>query len=203
MMALQCPEGLRGIWDLGETLFGRCWGEASEGQREIWELGAGQGVRKPVGTPATELPGDPGLLPQSPQEPPQSSLHLPGAGEETQVLPRIQWHKNKEADGTAPSACPPTGSLGLSATPPSLAQVPSQSTDHVIPGRGGTGELSPLPPSLHMTSLSPPPPPCPMPQLLFPLILSLCFSVYPLPAKILSEWPLRKIPGCSRSPGNL
>lgn len=78
MMALQCPEGLRGVWDLGETLFGRCWGEASEGQREIWELGAGQGVRKPVGTPATELPGDPGLLPQSPQEPPQSSLHLLG-----------------------------------------------------------------------------------------------------------------------------
>ena len=160
-------------------------------------------MRKPVGIPATELPGDPALLPQSPQEPPQSSLHLPGAGEETQLLPCFQWCKNKKADGTAPSAHPPTSSLCVSATPPSLAQVPSQSMDHVIPGRGGTRELYPLPPSLHMTSLSPPPLSCPIPRLLFPLVLSLCFSVYPLPAKVLSEWPLRKIPGCSGSPGNL
>lgn len=129
-------------------------------------------MRKPVGIPATELPGDPALLPQSPQEPPQSSLHLPGAGGQTQLLPCFQWHKNKKADGTAPSAHPPTGSLGLSAPPPSsLARVPSQSMDHVIPRRGGTRELYPLPPSFHMTSLSPPP--------LVPLLGSSFLSFFP------------------------
>ena len=120
-MALQCPGGLRGVWDLGEILLGRCWGGGK--RRSERNLGA-RGMRKPVRIPATELPGDPALLQQSPQEPPQSSLHLPGAGGETQFLPCFQWHKNKKADGTAPSAHPPTGSLGLSATQPCPDSLP-------------------------------------------------------------------------------
>ena len=186
-MALQCPRGLRGVWDLGETLLGRCWRGGK--RRSERNLGA-RGMRKPVRIPATELPGDPVLLP----EPSRAPTKLPpsprcwGGGVETQLLPCFQWHKNKKADGAAPSAHPPTGSLGLSAPPPSLAQVPSQSMDHVIPRRGGTRELYPLPPSFQMTSLSLPPlshSSAPLSSHSFPL-----FSCLPPP----SQGPFRMAP---------
>lgn len=98
-----------------------------------------------MGNAATEFPGDQALLPQSSHVPPQGSLHLPGAGEETQLSPCFQRCKNKKADGPAPSAHPPPASRGLSATPPSLAKSSGprevggrgwQSMNHVIPGRG-------------------------------------------------------------------
>ena len=116
-----------------------------------------------MGNAATEFPGDQALLPQSSHVPPQGSLHLPGAGEETQLSPCFQRCKNKKADGPAPSAHPPPRQPWSLCHPTQPCQelrsqgswgagVAEHESCDTRKGARGYRVLYPLPLSLHVTS---------------------------------------------------
>lgn len=161
-------------------------------------------MKKPVGSPATKLPGDQALLPQSPQGTIPKLPHLPGAEEGSQLPPCFQLGKSNKANGTVASMPTPT-------TTPCCQELGSQGSLGVaehgpceIRG-GGIRVLYPLPtllsralpfllPFLAQTS-----------RLLFPSSLSLCFPVCLIPDKVLSKrllkgprQPLSAPPGWSQ-----